>query len=83
MQAINTKYFGPTNVRDSRIIAKCVAGKIIVPYDHGFDGDTNHKIAAQKLADKLGWNTPWYGKLVSGDGPDGSTYHVFTMQESV
>ena len=34
MQAIRTRYIGPTNTRDSRIQAKCEAKTIYVSYDH-------------------------------------------------
>ena len=76
-QAIVTKFVGPTNCRGSRIIAKADAGKITVEYDHALNGDQNHLIAAQKLAEKFGWK----GALTGGGLPDGVGAHycfVFT-----
>ena len=58
MQAIRTRYYGPTNTRGSRITASCEAGRLTVPYDHALDLDDNHKAAADALTAKLGW-TRW------------------------
>jgi hypothetical protein len=55
MQAILTKYHGPTNTRGSRISAQCDAKLIFVPYDHAHDVFTNHLKAAKALAELLGW----------------------------
>lgn len=62
MQAIRTRYHGPTNVRGSRFSAQCEAGRIYVPYDHSLSLSENHAAAARALADKLDWRkTPLYG----------------------
>lgn len=74
MQAIQTKYFGPSNVRGSRIKAQCEAGQLTVPYDHGLDVECNHMAAAAQLRDKLGWNTPFHGQLVGGCLPKDQGY---------
>ncbi len=55
MQAIRTRYFGPTNVRGSRIQAKCEARTIYLPYDHALNLDGNHKAACQALMIAMGW----------------------------
>ena len=39
MQAIETKYFGPSNVKGSRIKATAQAGSVTVGYDHALNGD--------------------------------------------
>ncbi len=84
MQAIITKYFGPTNFRGSRVVAKCEAGSIAVPYDDALNSEDNHKAAARALADKLGWKpngTNRYAKFVSGGLPNGKGYaHVFVNE---
>lgn len=81
MQAIITKYFGPTNSRGSRLVAKCEAGSITVPYDHALDTEGNHRAAAKALCNKLGWKpngTNRYAKMVCGALPNGHGYaHVF------
>lgn len=69
MQAITTKYFGPTNVRGSRIKATAEAGSIIVQYDDRLNSSQNHCAAAKAFANKMGWNYgTWYmGGLHNGD----------------
>ena len=76
MQAIRTRYHGPTNTRGSRISAQCEAGRIYVSYDHALNGDENRKVAARTLRDKLGWNTSYYSPMFGGEF-DGDTYFVF------
>lgn len=54
-QAIQTTYRGPTDHRGSRIIARCDAGRVVVPWDHAIGVGENHEAAARALASKLGW----------------------------
>lgn len=61
LQAIVTRYHGPTNVRGGRIKATACAGSIIVSYDHALDNEANHAAAAKAFADKMGWGGKWYG----------------------
>ena len=56
MQAIITKYLGPTNHRGSRIKATAWAVSAAVSYDYSLDSEGNHKAAAQALCDKLNSN---------------------------
>ena len=72
MQAIVTKYIGPTNSRGSRVKATCQAGSITVGWDDGLDQDDNHDAAAVALARKLGWTGPSYGKMARGALPSGA-----------
>jgi hypothetical protein len=73
MQAIETKYLGPTNVRGARIVARAQAGRITVPYDHALNFDENHIEAARIYAKRKGWIGSWY----SGGAVDGATFvHV-------
>ena len=78
MQAIQTKYFGPSNVRGSRIKATCAAGSITIPYPYELSGQAVHRKAAEALAAKLGWN----GQLLGGCLPDGSYCFVFDNEWS-
>lgn len=79
MQAILTKYIGPTNTKGSRIKASCAAGSITVDF-HSFDAidneDRYNQVAAM-LASKLGWTGKHYGTLASGCLPNGDYCHVF------
>ena len=53
-QAIITKFISATNTRPSRIKATCWGGSITISYD--YSGDESHRLAAQKLIEKLGWS---------------------------
>ena len=91
MQAIVTKYHGPTNLRGSRISAKCERGRISIPYPHELkQGEECHRAAAAALiarfiredVEKYGKeaNPPgrgWLTPYVSGGLPDGTWAHVF------
>ncbi len=79
MQAIITKFYGPTNHKGARIKATCEAGSIWMSYEYGLNIDGNHAKAAQMLIDKMGWNTEYYSKTVMGGLPGNNGYaHVFT-----
>jgi hypothetical protein len=70
MQAIVTKYAGPTNTRGSRIIAKCEAGSVTIPYPHELSGEDVHRKAAEALCAKLKWE----GKLIGGSTKTGYVF---------
>ena len=77
MQAIRTRYIGPTNTRGSRIQAKCEAKTIYVSYDHALNTAENHMAACRKLADSLEWGKGPYNTMHGGSfGND--TYWVFS-----
>lgn len=76
MQAVRTKYHGPTNTNGSRISAQCEAGRIYVSYDHALDIEGNHKAACDAFVKKLGWDTDHYADMVGGEF-DGAMYWVF------
>jgi len=77
MQAITTKYIGPSNVKGSRIKASCDAGSITIPYPHELSGQDVHAKAAMALVRKLKWNN--YGTWVCGGV--GSGYVFCLVQE--
>jgi len=66
-QAIVTKYFGPTNVRGSRVKATAQVGSVFVGWNSAFNSEANHKAAAVALAQKHGW----YGRWINAGLPDG------------
>lgn len=73
MQAITTKYIGPTNFKGSRVSAVSGSGlRKTIEWDDALNQEQNHRAAAQALCDKLGWN--W--KFVTGGTKDGYA-HVF------
>ena len=70
VQAITTKYIGPSNTRGSRIKAKAAAGSITMHYDCALNTEANHAKAAEALARKFGWAGSYY----QGGHPDDSGY---------
>lgn len=69
MQAILTRYHGPTDYHGARITARCEAGKVTIPYPHELSGEAVHRAAAIALCSKLGWNPD---HLIAGALPDSS-----------
>lgn len=87
MQAIVTKYIGPTERRGSRIKASCERGSVTIGYPHELSGDNVHIAAANALVEKFikedkkrfGDNVnPWAGTRVCGCIGNGVYAHVFT-----
>lgn len=70
LQAITTRYLGPTNHRGARVKATCQAGSITIPWDHAWNADKNHAMACAALQAKLGWRE----KRIGGALPDGRGY---------
>lgn len=79
MQAIETKYHGPTNSKDSRISATCQAGRIIISCKDELNLEQNHIAAAVQLCVKLGWSYDF----VSGTLKNENFVHVFTEEPSL
>lgn len=68
LQAIVTKYIGPTNTRGSRVKATAAAGSITLGWDNRYNAEVNHALACAALVKKLGWEGKWYqGGLANGD----------------
>jgi len=88
MQAISTRYFGPTNTLGARIKATCERGSITIPYPHELSGDEVHREAVRQLLERFiredseGENpcpperNPWNRQFVTGGLPDGTVAHV-------
>lgn len=77
MQAIQTKYLGPTNTKAPRIKAMCSAGTITIQYED----QKSHRRAAEALAAKFGWVGDRHGALLCGQLPDHS--HVFVFDHAL
>ena len=67
MQAIITKYLGPTESRGARVKATAQAGSVTIHWDDALDIEENHDRAAMTLAHKLGWISQTSGKPYSGE----------------
>ncbi len=76
MQAIRTKFIGPTNYRPDRIKAECMAGKITVSWDWALNQEQNHAAAAWALINKLDWTREGKTRIESGTLADHSYCHV-------
>jgi hypothetical protein len=82
MQAILTKFLGPTNHRGPRVVARCQAGRLTFTWDDALSADQNHDAVARGLAQKLGWGEDTHGRLVGGDLPNGTgNCYVFVRTE--
>ena len=77
MQAILTKYHGPTNTRPSRVSATWGKHRVYVSWDHGLDTIENHaqavramrtKITTARMADASGM------VFIPAESPNGSGY---------
>lgn len=76
MQAISTKYLGPTYTRGGRIKAYTESGhSLTIGYPHELDTREAHASAAVALCKSLGWD----GTLISGGTADG---YVFVFASS-
>lgn len=92
MQAITTKYYGPGNVRGSRVKASCERGSLTVPWRHELDSAANHTEAARALLLKFAREDVkqyggtvedhHWGEIVSGEIKSGVTVHVVLGRHS-
>lgn len=69
MQAILTKYLGPTNYRGARIkaMASSRGPYVVLPWDYGLGQTGNHDAAAAELASQLGWLGSYHGADMDAD----------------
>ncbi len=77
LQAIQTKYLGPTNQLGARIKASCAAGSITVSWQYDLNPEPNHVQAAKALVKKLECPADMTGKLHGGQLRDGT--YAFVM----
>lgn len=63
LQAIVTRYFGPTNTRGARVkaTAEGPVGSVMLRWDDALDSYGNHVKACEALIARLGWDGVWYG----------------------
>jgi hypothetical protein len=67
LQAVQTKWIGPTNTRAAKIVVSTNARRRVIPWDHGLGQEDNHRAAAEDLARSLGWLDGY--RLVGGTVP--------------
>ncbi len=77
MKAIQTRYFGATNTRGSRIKAWAEGvASVTIPYPHELSGEAVHRLAAETLCLRQGWSTT----IVGGGLPNGDYAFCFVNQ---
>lgn len=69
MQAIVTRFHGPTNSRGSRVTARTDAGRLTVQWDYAL-GQGTHAKAAKALATRLGWDGEFHEGWLPGTRGD-------------
>jgi len=82
MQAIVTKYIGPTDTKGSRIKATCDAGSITIPYPHELSGEDVHAAAAMALVRKLGWDQHGYKPFWQCGSLPNQAGYVFVLEST-
>jgi len=60
LQAIETKFLGPTNTKGARVKATAQCGSKTIPWDHSKNPEDNHKAAAEALIKAWDWDGVWY-----------------------
>ena len=73
LQAITTRYLGPTDYKGSRIKARSAGASLTVHYDDALNTEDNHREAAEALIAKLDW-AKLGGVWHQGGMPDDSGY---------
>jgi|SRR3984885_12761840 len=82
MQAIVTKYIGPTNFRGTRIKATCAAKTRLIGWRYDLGVEENHRNAATMLQNELDWTGPRYGKLHGGTMKNGDYCWVMVPRDT-
>ena len=78
MQAIRTKFAGPTNTRGSRIIATSHYGRTVFAYDYALSAGENHAAAAAAhVSSRMNPRGPF--TLTSGELAAGEHAHVVAV----
>lgn len=73
MQAIITRYHGPTENRGARISASTYKHRTYISYPHELNQEKAHMEAARAHMLKMGWS----GTMQSGGLPNGDMVHCF------
>jgi len=75
-QAIETRYMRPTNTRGGRIKAVAWGGSVTIPYPNDCSIENAHKLAAQALIAKMGWD----GTFAQGGNAKGDGYYFVNVK---
>ena len=66
MQAIVTKFFGPSGKHGARVKATAQAGSMFIAWNNALNYEANHRAAALALASRYGWSGQWVGGGLPG-----------------
>lgn len=77
LQAIVTRYHGPTDHKGARISARANAARIFRQWDYELSVEENHAEAALDLAERRGWLRP--GTRLHGGALPGDAGYCFVM----
>ena len=82
MQAIEVKYLGQTDHRESRFKATAPGGSITISRDYALDTNVNKLAAATALFNKLGWNESFEALSLekSGELANQNTVFILTLK---
>lgn len=61
MQALSTRYLGPTDHRGARVKVSAERGSVVVPWDDALDTAANHCRAALRALERWEWSGRWVG----------------------
>jgi len=82
MQAIKTKFAGPTDTLGARIIATSYYGRTVFAYDYALSAGENHvAAAAAHVAARMGPRGPY--AITSGELAGGEHAHVVAVTVGV
>lgn len=79
MQAIQTKYHGPTNHKGARMSSRSAGGVFWHSYEYAANIERNHELAAAEHMARRGWGDRY--TTTAGQLPDGTYAHVLTDNE--
>jgi len=80
LQAIQTKFFGATDYRGSRVIASASKVRKSFPYDHNLSEYENHHNAALTLAESFQWTE--FADIATGFISVGVYVHVLVPKST-
>lgn len=76
MEAIKTRFLGPTNTKGARIKASWSKGSLTIPYPYEMGRQERHELAARMLFDRDFSKDFGHVVFATGHLPDGTCVHV-------
>lgn len=76
MEAIKTRFLGPTDTKGARIKASWSKGSLTIPYPYEMGRQERHELAARMLFDRDFSKDFGHVVFATGHLPDGTCVHV-------